>query len=259
MFDGFARYYDLDTGFETDDIDFFVALARKVGGPILEVGCGTGRVLLPLAKAGYRITGIDISPAMLEKARSKAQRAGLTEGVTLVEADARVLRLDTKSGQPEEYRLAFIALNSFMHFVEEGDAEAALRSTARHLRPGGALVLDLPNPEASLLGETGGQLIHEWTRLNPENGNLVLKFRSQNIDTARQVIDLTFIYDETASDGLTRRTALPFSLRYYHPRELALLLREAGFTIESIYGDYELGDFSQDSLKLLVVARKGTS
>src|SRR5207249_4667681 len=110
-FDRFARFYDWDTDTEADDLDFYRNMAARTGGPVLEVGCGTGRVLLPFAKAGTRLTGIDVSPWMLARARAELTAAVLAERVKLVEGDARTMSLD------ERFRLVYIALNTFMHFT----------------------------------------------------------------------------------------------------------------------------------------------
>ena len=252
MFDDFAKYYDIDSGLETADIPFFVALARRHGGPVLEIGCGTGRVLVPLARAGFDVVGVDISPAMIAAARAKVDAAGVGGRVRLVQADARALDL----GENARFPFAFIALNSFMHFVVESDQEEALHAVHEHLRPGGLLVLDLPNPEPTLLGEGDGALVHEWTRVYPGTGNPVMKFRTQRVDTAEQLLDLQFIYDEIRPGGELLRMALPFQLRYFHRRELALLLEKCGFAVEAIYGSHELDEYGADSLKLIVLARR---
>ena len=245
--DAFARYYDVDAGQETADIPLYVAFARRTGGPILEVACGTGRVLLPLAQAGFDVVGLDISPAMLALARQKVDAAGLQGKVGLVEADARGFHLG------ERFNLAFVALNSFTHFLTEEDQERTLRCIHEHLVPGGLLILDLPNPEPALLGEAGGQVVHEWTRPAPQTGHQLLKFRTQRVDTASQLVDLTFIYDEVAPDGQLRRTAIPFTLRYFHRREMELLLDRCGFAVDAIYGSYELDAYRADSLKMIFV------
>lgn len=248
-YDRFARYYDLDLGGEAEDADFYAELARRTGGPVLELGCGTGRLLEPLARAGHRCVGVDVSSAMLAVADRKLAAAGLRSAVELVQADARELALDRRFG------LAFIALNSFMHFVSDEDQRRVLTCARAHLSELGLLVLDLPNPDFSLLGETSGQVIHEWTRVSPESGRQVVKFRSQRVDTSRQLLDLLFAYDELDWDGTVRRTAIPFRLRYLYRRELDLLLEACGFTVDAVYGDYWLGAYGPDSPKLIVVAR----
>ena len=92
-YDAFARFYDLDTAEITEDLAFWLNLARRTGGPILEVAAGTGRVLLPLARAGFSIVGVDLSGPMLEVARAKVARARLSAPVELIQADALDLDL----------------------------------------------------------------------------------------------------------------------------------------------------------------------
>ncbi len=245
--DDFPRLYDLDTVDLVDDLDFYVALARRTGGPVLEIGCGTGRVLVPLAEAGFQVTGVDNDPRMLARARARVERAGVGERARLVEADARTLSLY------EHFALAIVPLNSFLHFVSDEDQIAVLGSILDHLRPGGLLVLDLPNPEPALLGEQGGQVVLEWVRTDAETGAEVSKLRSQRVDTARQLVELTLLFDEASEKGLRRRVyTLP--LRYVYRRELELLLEKCGFAVESVYGAYDLSEYASDSLKLIVLA-----
>jgi SAM-dependent methyltransferase len=249
-YDRFARYYDLDLGDESEDVDLYLGFAKRSGGPVLEIGCGTGRLLVPLALAGFRCTGVDISPAMLLLAQRKLEATAAEDRATLVRADARELALQ------DRFRLALVGLNSFMHFVADDDQRRLLASVRRYLDPLGTLLLDLPNPDSSLLGETSGQLVHEWTRTSPETGLLVTKMRSQRIDTSSQLLDLLFIYDEIDGEGLVRRTAVPFQLRYLYRRELELLLQACGFEVEAVYGDYWLNAYTAESPKLIVVARR---
>jgi SAM-dependent methyltransferase len=246
--DDFPRLYDLDTDDLVDDLGFYVALARRTGGPVLEVGCGTGRVLVPLAVAGFDVTGIDLDAGMLERALGRIARAEVGERARVVEADARSFSLH------ERFGLAVIALNSFLHFVSDDDQLGVLRAIRQHLKRGGLLVLDLPNPEPALLGEAGGQVVLEWTRTDPETGREVSKFRSQRVDTANQLVELTLLFDE--SDGeLLRRRIYRLNLRYVYRRELELLLEKCGFAVEALYGGYDLSEYSSESLKIIALAR----
>ena len=249
-FDRFARFYDWDTETETDDLDFYRNLAARTGGPVLEVGCGTGRVLLPLARGGTRLTGVDVSAAMLGRARAKLAAGGLAERVKLVEADARTMVLE------ERYRLAYVALNTFMHFTTAEAQTATLRRIHTHLVSGGLLVLDLFNPHPDLLDDADGRLVHDFTRPGPADGALSTRFHSQRVDPARQILEITFFYDEQAADGVVRRTTAPFELYYFTRREVELLLEACGFVVENVYGNYELEEYWAGSAKLIVVARR---
>jgi SAM-dependent methyltransferase len=248
-FDPFARFYDLDTEGLDADLAFWIQLARRTGGPVLEIGCGTGRVLLPLARAGFSVVGVDVSPAMLAIAREKVAVARLGKQVELVQADALDLHLNRL------FPLVFVALNSFGHFAEPGEPARALESMRAHLEPGGLVALDLTNPTPGAFGETNGLVIHEYTRPGPTPGWQTVKLRSQWQDYVAQRIDVSCMYDEVSPSGEIRRTLAPFVLRYFYPNELRLLFERAGLTVEAMYGSYDLDPLSDESDRLIVIGR----
>lgn len=249
-FDRYAHFYELDYGDRDDDLLMLEQFAARCGSPILELGCGTGRALLPLARAGYRLTGLDISPAMLDLARRKLAAEDLAEGVTLLQADMRDLDLEAR------FNLAFVAVNSFMHLPTTADQLAALARIREHLNPGGLLLLDLFHPDPSRLLDAGGQLTLERVIPDPTIGSQILKLFSRRIDLGQQTLYLTYIFDEVDAQGRVRRHLFPFALRYLFRYELELLLRHAGFQVEALYGSYNLDDFDSDSEKLIAVARR---
>jgi SAM-dependent methyltransferase len=248
-FDAYVRFYDLDYGERDDDLLMIEQFASRCGSPILELACGTGRVLLPLAHAGYQVTGVDISPAMLAVARGKVAAEGLEDHVTLIEQDMRHLHLDGR------FNLAFVAVNSFLHLPTTDDQLLALCSIRQHLNPGGILLLDLFHPDLNRLLDAEGRLFLEKTMTDPETGHRLMKFYTRQVDLGRQVLDVTFIVDEVDGQGQVRRTLFPFSMRYLFRAELELLLRHAGFKVEAIYGSYDLDEFGSDSDKMIAVAR----
>ena len=248
-YEQFVRFYDLDTqGFDAD-LPFWTNLARRTGGPILEIGAGTGRILIPLAEAGFSVVGVDSSPGMLAVARQKVKSARLGKKITLVEADARDFQLNRL------FPLAFVALNTFGHFGEPGEPECVLERLRVHLQPGGLLALDLPNPTAGAFGDTNGLLLHEYTRPGPTADSQTVKLRSQLLDEIDQRINVSVMYDEVNPSGEVRRTLASFVLRYFYAHEIELLLRLAHFTVEAIYGSYELDALTDRSERMLVVAR----
>lgn len=249
-FDRFARFYDLDYEPFQDDVAMYLGFADRTGGPLLELGCGTGRLLVPLAQAGFEITGVDMSPKMLEVARQKVEDAGLADRVTLVEANMRELDL------PGRFRLAFIAINSFMHLTTLEDQFQALKAWHRLLAPGGLLIIDVYNPNPQQLAEADGRLELQGRWFDPETGATVLKQFSRTIDTARQLQQVLFIYDEIFPDGQVRRTLAPFQARYLYRFEGELLLDKSGFTPEQVYGSYNLDAYENDSERMIFVARR---
>jgi SAM-dependent methyltransferase len=248
-FDALARYYDADDGAFADDVPFYCELARRTGGPILEAMCGSGRLLVPLAQAGYRVVGIDRSARMLALARDKLLAAGLIERAELLEAD---ICTAAPSGP---FALAIIALNSFSHLTTTADQLAALRQIGEALQPGGLLALDLTNPDLRALVEANGELVLDKT-FALADGTQVQKFVAQQADTAAQLNDVTFIYDELDAEGRLHRCTLQFTLRWLYRYELEHLLARAGFQLEQLYGSYDLDAYSAESAVMLALARR---
>lgn len=248
-YEAVARFYDADHSGFADDLPFYRELARRTGGRVLEVMCGSGRLLAPLAQAGLRLTGTDSSPAMLNLARARVATAGVAARVTLEAGD---IRSDTPSGS---YNLAFVALNGFMHLVTVDEQLAALQRMRDALAPGGLLALDVFNPHARALADCNGELtLDRVFRL--ENGNRVHKFVAQRADLAEQLNYVTFFYDECDESGMVRRTSQHMTLRWHYRYELEHLLERAGFRVEAVYGSYDLDPLRADSDTMLVVAHR---
>ena len=249
-FDLYARFYDPDLGDFDADLPMYELFAARCGSPILELGCGTGRVLIPLARLGHRITGIDASTAMLEQAREKIAAEDLQDRVTLAEQAMGELALE------EKFSLAFAALNSFAHLHSTDEQLAALARIRHHLNPGGLLVLDMFNPDLARLLDARGQVALARVMEGPSAGGRTMRFTTDEVDLGRQLIHTTYIVDEIDTGGQVRRTLFPFTLRYVFRYELELLLRHAGFEVEAIYGSCELDEFDGESEKLIAVARR---
>jgi ubiquinone/menaquinone biosynthesis C-methylase UbiE len=248
QFEGYARFYDLDYADFLEDLHLVQQFAARCGSPLLELGCGTGRLLLPLAAAGYEVTGVDLSSAMLEIARRKAQDQGLEGRVSLVQQDMRELDLE------DRYNMAFAAINTFMSLADTRDQVAALTRIREHLVPGGLLLLDLFNPDLGRLLDAQGQLVLEKVMTEPETGHSLIKFRSQIVDPVEQQVHVTLILDSIDSAGQVQRTLFPYSLRFLYRQELELLLEQSGFQLEALYGSYDLDRFTADSDKMIAVA-----
>ncbi len=251
QFDGFARFYDDDYRAYDDDLGLILEMAEEAGGPVVELGCGTGRVLLPLADAGVIVTGVDISPALLEVARAKLAVAGLSARVTLVEADLRHPGLPTGA-----FDLAICTSNTLMHLTDPAEQEAALAAACKLLRPGGRLMLDLFNPDLARLLEVNGlmELADRW--VDETAGVEVIKWSVRSIDIAEQMQETLFIYEETLPGGETRRTSCPFTLRYLWRNEGELMLRAAGFVVEEVWGEFDGTPYDAMSDHLIYIARR---
>ncbi|MBN1483968.1 MAG: class I SAM-dependent methyltransferase [Chloroflexia bacterium] len=245
----FVHYYDLDQGDFDQDVDFYLSLAQRTGSPVLELGAGTGRLLLLLARAGYRVTGIERLPDMLARAERKIQAAGeIGQRIRLVQGDFGQLDLD------ERFKLALLAVNTMMHVETAAEQAQLLERVFAHLEPGGCLALDLFHPHPETLAPAEGQLLLEKILHNPQSGRPVHKFVSRQVDHARQLIQTTFIYDELDVEGQVCRTAMTFPLRYLYRSEAEQMLRAAGFFIQGVYGGYDLEPYEDESERMLFLA-----
>lgn len=246
-YEAFADFYDRFFGDFLDDIAFYQGYAERAGSPLLEVGCGTGRLTVPLAAAGFHLTGLEAAGAMLERARARAEAAGVADRIRWVQGDA-------VRGVPDgPYPMAFIPLNTFLHFDSLEAQQAVLRHLHRALEPGGFLLLDCLNPDAAFLAEHGQVVLRGWQE---EGSSLLLWFEARRVDAAAQRLELVILVEILNPDGTWRRWAFPSSMRFVWPGELRLLLEGCGFTVEAMFGSYDLSPYREDSPQMLVVARR---
>lgn len=249
-----ARLYDLDLLVDPGDLDLYLALAARTGGPILELACGSGRLAIPLAEAGYDVTGLDLDPAMLTRARALANGAGrsVARRVRLVEGDLRAPAL-LDSGT---YRLAFIALNSVFLLTTRADQQRGIDQLAQALAPGGLAVVDAWLPDAEDLARFDGRLVLEWARVDPETGRLVTKLASAIHEPATRLVRLTTIFEEAAQGEPARRWLREDTLRLVSPDELGAMAEAAGLVVETLAGDWDLGPLEPTSDRAVLVARR---
>lgn len=240
--------YDLEHADYIEDVELLLELADLGEGPILELGCGTGRVLLPLAEAGYEVTGVDSSQPMLDVAASRSHQAGLP--VSLVNGD--MSRIAAIPGGP--FGMVIASLNSIMHLDAPGQ-RSMVTSAHGALAPGGRLVIDALNPSVAQLNHLLNTIHHEGS-WQLENGSPVDKWGHRRPGMEPQVIDTLIWYDRVAPDGTLYRTRTRFDLRYVHQSELALILEIAGFRHVDWYGSYELDPWEPDSDRIIAVAHK---
>jgi SAM-dependent methyltransferase len=250
-FDAFARYYDADYRDYVDDLELILTLAAETGGPILELGCGTGRLLAPLAAQNHEVTGIDVSGALLKIARDKLTTLEHGRHAELVLADMRTYDLARK-----DFSFVFCTSNTLMHLTRPQDQLAALRNTHRHLRRGGTLLIDLFNPDVTRLVQIDGmqEFADRW--MDVSSGAQVIKWVVRTVDWAQQLQETIFVYEELLPDGSSRRTSCPFTLRFLWRNEAELMLHSAGFAVEHVWGDFEGGEYDAASDHLILLARK---
>ena len=248
-----ADYYDsspiLTT--RTQDVAFYVNAARKYGDPVLELGCGTGRVTMAIAEAGYRVVGLDISERMLERAVEK--RAGLRreaqERVHLVQADM------TEFALGERFRMIVIPFRPFQHLLELDEQMGCLECARKHLAPGGHLILDF--------FQTDPQRMHDPMFKNearlieydlPGDRHVELSERVSAFHRGVQRNDVEMVFRVTHPGGKQERLVMAWTLRYFFRYEVEHLLARCGFRVEHVYGNFDSTPLGDDSPEMIFVA-----
>lgn len=233
-----AELYDFVVPYATrGDVEFFVDEALAANGPVLEIGCGTGRVLIPIARAGVSITGIDSSAAMLERCREKlgVEPPNVQQRIELVEADMRDFTLG------KTFALATIPFRPFQHLLTVDDQVACLTTIHRHLERDGRLILDLFNPSIDYLANRpiGLEIPEGPPTTLPDGRSLERTFKIVKADRFEQINDIELIYNVTDSTGQTQRSVHAFRMRYLFRFEAEHLLARAGFVVEQLYAGYD--------------------
>ncbi len=246
-YDLIAPFYDAEHAHFREDLDMYLNYAELSGGAILELACGSGRALLPLAHEGYEVIGVDSSPRMLELARQRIQHEKLTGRCTLVEQDMRTLTLGRK------FRMAFVALGSFAHLVNRRDQKQALAAIRSHLSTGATFLLDISNADARYMEELGSHMLHQGTWRN-DDGTFLSHFVSPANATDRHLLELTHFYDQQSQSSSVQRTIVTTQLYLFERGEMELLLEQAGFSVKEIYGNYDLGPYHLESPRMIFLA-----
>ena len=246
-YDLIAPFYDIEHAQFGEDLDMYRNFAELSGGKILELACGSGRVLLPLAQDGYAVTGVDTSAAMLAIARDRLQENGLSGRVTLVQQDVSALNLGQK------FRLAFIALGSFGHIATRKTQQLTLTAVRAHLSPGGTFIVDISNADARYMEGLGSHILHQgtWRR---DDGTLLTHFVSPTSATDSHLLELTHFYDQHSQGGTVQRTTVTTHLYLFERSEIELLLEQAGFVVKDVYGDYDFGPYQLESPRMICIA-----
>lgn len=246
-YDQIAPFYDIEHMHFREDLDMYHNYAELSRGRLLELACGSGRVLLPLASEGYELAGVDTSAVMLDLARQHLQEAGVAERCTLVQQDMRALTLG------EKFRLAFIALGSFGHVTARKDQRQVLAAVRAHLSTGATFILDISNSDARYMEGLSGHILHQGTWRIADD-EFVSHFVSPSSSTNHHLLELTHFYDQHKQGGTIQRTVVTTFLYLFERSEIELLLEQAGFVIKDIYGDYDFGPYHLESPRMICIA-----
>jgi SAM-dependent methyltransferase len=250
-----ADYYDyVPVVAGRRDVDFYVAATQSYGDPVLELGCGTGRVTLALAKAGFRVTGIDLSERML--ARCSEKRAALPtevrERVHLIQADM------TRFDLGEQSRLVIIPFRPFQHLLETQQQIDCLECARRHLALGGKLIADFFQTDPRRMHDPAFQQESEAAQEFevPDGRRVKMRDRVAAFHRAEQRNDVEMIYYVRHPDGREERLVFAFTVRYFFRYEVEHLLARCGFRVVALYGDFDRSPLADSSAEMIFVAER---
>jgi SAM-dependent methyltransferase len=249
----FARFYDWTYADHTQDIPFYLELAKRYGGPVLELACGTGRLAIPLARAGFAVTGLDLSPEMLRIARAKLrpEPPEVRRRVKLVQGDM------TDFDLPVAARLAFVPFSSFFHLSTTGQRAACIATAYRHLAPGGAFLVDLLPPRAMAEQAVTERPEELKCKVNPATGLLTRELHQRlEVDPKRRSATIAHTYCEQGPDGRERQYRFVQSYYWTTPEDLVRHFEKAGFPRVRCCGGYGLRPLTARSYRMIVIGEK---
>jgi SAM-dependent methyltransferase len=241
-YDEFADLYDHQYDLYRDDLHFYGGLAERVGGAVLEIGAGTGRVTAFLARRGVKITGLEPSARMLERARARAGQEKLD--LTLLQGDVRTFSV------PERFELIIAPFNALMHLYTPNEQLQALQNIHTHLKPGGQFVFDLSVPRYG----TQATMRHEGETFTQGKDRTDV-FLVQRLDEVRQRVTTDYYVDTVGEDGVLRRRFFSLEQRYYTRYEVEWLLRCAGFESPRVQGSFQGGPLEAGSETMVFLTR----
>jgi SAM-dependent methyltransferase len=239
-----ARFYDGDYAhFRTPsgDVAFYVEEARRAKGPVLEIGCGTGRILVPTAEAGVQVTGLDASEGMLAQLRGKLPSAAVHVG------DMRDFDLKRR------FALVTIPFRPIGHVTEAEDHVRLFANVRRHLAPSGRLIFDFFHPKLAFLCAPRPEKL-DFERV--EGTKRIRRYSSAVPHVSRQVNDVTLRWEVEDEGGRIERTETErFPMRWFYRFELEHVLARAGLRVEALWGNFDRSPFRDDSPEMIFLAR----
>ena len=250
LFDSIASLYDYEQKEYTRDIPFYVEYAKQCGGEVLELACGTGRVLIPIAKQGITVTGLDTSKQMLDIARKKIGNDDVAKKHTkLVQGDMKSFDLAKK------FALIYVAFRSFQCLLTKKDQVACLRCVHGHLLDSGLFILDLFAPRHDYLAQKRmnfdlGEFYYE------EKGVHITRRSEVSYDLANQTLHEDRIYEWQDRSKKSHRKVWSYEIAFLFRYEVELLLEKCGFTVQYLYGDFDRSTYDYHSGEQIFVVKK---
>jgi SAM-dependent methyltransferase len=233
------------------DVPFWQSLAEETGGPVLELGCGTGRLLLPMAEAGLQITGLDLSPQMLAAAERKLMQMdeSARKRVRLCHGNMAEFSLD------QQFGTIVIPSRNLQILLTRDEQRSCLKRCARHLREGGRLVVQVFNPALWRLAKQGG-VDEEVDEFVGPGGMVIRQGGHTDYDLADQSLVFIFRFEYQDSNGQAVVREYPIKLHYFFRFEMEWMLEACGFEVEALYGGFDKSSFAAESGEMIFVARR---
>ncbi len=238
-----GRFFDLESGALANDIPFYLKQAAISGGPVLELGCGTGRVTIPMAEAGFEMTGLDISAPVLKQARIKAAAKNLD--IRWIESDCRDFNLGTRFGT------IIFPFNGIAHIHDRESHEALFERVRAHLKDTGHFIIDWFNPSLEILLRGNEQRHSCFEYDDPDGHGKVIVTEDNFYDRSTQINHIKWYY----KIGNLPEEIRELNMRIVYPQELDALFHYNGFEIVSKYGDHQESPFESSSRHQLIVSR----
>ena len=248
--DTWSDVYDL-THTLSDDIPFWIEEAISCGGPIIELGSGTGRVSIPIAEAGVPILGIDNSTAMLKLARMKGRKLKLNPPLLrFAKGDMRNFSTDSA-----KFPLAIIPFKSFQSLLSVADQYLALNMIRSCLEPKGKLIIDLFMPDLEMLTEHSSSPVYNHESIDPKTGNRTRVWSEYRCDNFNQIINTHWTIEELDVNGTLKHKVNKYSqMRYLHRFEIQHLLANLGYQVLEIYGSFDRAPLNESSTEMVLIA-----
>jgi len=238
-------HYDLEYADYDDDVPWYVDLARRAGGPVLELGCGTGRLTLPMAQAGATVHGVDASADMLTglEAKLRGQPDAVRWRVRHERRDFRTIE------GPARYPLVLLPFNTIHHCRDTADVKDVFGAIRRVLLPGGTFAMDCYLPWPELYARDPDQRYGERTWIDSRSGVPIDSWEQSSWDPVAQIHHVTYVY--VPRGGQPHEVHL--NLRMFYPQELRAAIAEAGWTIRHEAGDFRGKPLAPDATKLVLL------
>lgn len=247
-YDAWAEIYDSVFSYVNEDIPFYVDEAVRSGGPVIELGCGTGRVAIPIALSGIDIVGLDSSSLMIKRARQKANQTEVSN-LRLIQADMIEFKFDDK------FPLAIVPFHGLLSLLSLKDIERTLLNIRRHLTPEGKLIFDIFVPDLNMMVQDGDVPYHFRDVTDPNTGRRLVIWNQASYDSHSQIMSIRSTIEELDLSGrVASKMYRDFALRYIFRWEMHYLLRACGYDILELYGDFMRQDFDENSTEMVWVA-----